>query len=195
MGRCARRWLQALTCEGLKAVWGRCRQCDDMANMASMCRYNSQATLCTSLSGARVASMLQDVLAIVDSELHLFNDVNLSTAVSRMSKTCDPADGFARAAQHPALARLKIAISASQIITACLVPALSWCLSLSMHSIRMLLTCPTCSMTCVQCRSAQGVRAVSPCRGQHSAWVWSYGPPPRRCAAGGVRCAGGRAHC
>ena len=99
---------------------------------------------------------MQGVLAIVDSELHLFNVVNLATAVSRMGKLCDSADGLARAAQHPALARLKIAISASQIITACLVPALSWCLSLSMHSIRMLLTCPTCSMTCARRRSAQG---------------------------------------
>lgn len=61
-------------------------------------------------------AQLQDVLAIVGSKLHVFNEVNLSTAVNCMAKRCDPAVGLASAAQHPAFAQLKTAVSVPQAI-------------------------------------------------------------------------------
>ena len=63
-----------------------------------------------------VSAIVQGVLEIVDSELHLFNAVNLATAVSRVAKLCDRTVGLASAAQDPAFVQLKTAVSAPQAI-------------------------------------------------------------------------------
>lgn len=56
--------------------------------------------------------VLQDVLAVVDRDLPLFNAVNLATAVSRMAKQQAAPDAIMHAAVQPAFTRLKTAISA-----------------------------------------------------------------------------------
>ena len=86
-----------------------------------------QLTIYTSLVARPYCT--QGLLAIVDSQLHLFNTVNLATTVSRMAKTLDPADGLACAAQHPAFAQLKTAVSAPQAILCSALSALSCCRS------------------------------------------------------------------
>ena len=57
-------------------------------------------------------AVLQGVLAVVDSDLHRFNTVNLATTVSSMAKLRPLPDMVARAVQRPAFNELKTAISA-----------------------------------------------------------------------------------
>ena len=70
---------------------------------------------------ALISAIVQGVLEIVGSELRLFNEVNLATAVSRVAKLCDRTVGLASAAQDPAFVQLKATVSAPQAIL-CLRP-------------------------------------------------------------------------
>ena len=103
-------WHWLTSCRIIKSCVGGCLHVNGvLPHCSGSCILRPK---CNALARAR----LQGVLAIVGSELHVFNEVNLSTAVSRMAKLCDPAVGLASAAQHPAFAQLKTAVSASRAI-------------------------------------------------------------------------------
>ena len=62
---------------------------------------------------------LQEVLELVASQLHHFDAVNMSTAVTRMGKMQTAPGELAHAIQHASFARLKVAISAPQASARC----------------------------------------------------------------------------
>ena len=87
----------------------------------------------------------QGLLAIVDTDLHQFNEVNLATAVTRMAKMRALApEAVAQAVQRPAFAHLKAAIGAP-VASACLLRLLTFA-----WSEWVLSTCMACTSLALQ---------------------------------------------